>query len=152
MVYNASTNSSCCPAAHTISLSISVRNKLDEVDRLALLASTACQVPRVSKRPFDDLCAEMVPLLIAALPLTSWYKDVDLVSSSSGSVGSDNEDDVNDFGSGRYSKTEQLRYESKDPSPSQRRKATRACPTKRKVSQITNPAKTSPRSEGPKDS
>ncbi|KAK0430661.1 hypothetical protein EV421DRAFT_247163 [Armillaria borealis] len=75
----------------------------------------------------------MVPLLIAALPLTSWYKkEVDLVSSSSmcaersskrlkgnhggwkaamptsGSVGSDNEDDVNDFGSGRYSRTEQL--------------------------------------------
>ncbi|KAK0430815.1 hypothetical protein EV421DRAFT_1743682 [Armillaria borealis] len=97
MVYKASTGSSCCPAAYMTSLSTSVHNKLDKVDRLALLASTACRAPRVSKRPFDDLCPEMVPLLVAALPLTSWYKkDLSLISSSSGSVDSDNEDDVSD--------------------------------------------------------
>ncbi|KAK0227543.1 hypothetical protein IW262DRAFT_1292516 [Armillaria fumosa] len=78
MVYynaSASTGSSCCPAARTTSLSGGVHNALENVDRLALLASTACRVPRASKSlPFDDLCPEMVPLLIAALPLTSWYK------------------------------------------------------------------------------
>ncbi|KAK0471301.1 hypothetical protein IW261DRAFT_1512487 [Armillaria novae-zelandiae] len=88
--YHASNDSSCYPAAHTAtSLGGGVHNfTLDSVDRLALLASTACRVPRASKSlPFDDLCPEMVPLLIAALcPITSWYKrdvDSDLASSSS---------------------------------------------------------------------
>ncbi|KAK0493463.1 hypothetical protein EDD18DRAFT_1464947 [Armillaria luteobubalina] len=95
MVYcnaSASTESSCCSAAaRTTSLSGGVHHALENVDRLALLASTACRVPRASKSlPFDDLCPEMVPLLMAALPLTSWYKKdvVDLASeSSSGCAG-----------------------------------------------------------------
>ncbi|KAK0229348.1 hypothetical protein EDD85DRAFT_794418 [Armillaria nabsnona] len=106
MVYHASITSSCCPAAHTTSLRNSVHNKFDKVDRLDLLASTACPGLACRKGPSTTF-AEMVPLLITALPLTSWYKkDVDLVSSSSGSVDSDNEDDVSDSECGRYSKTE----------------------------------------------
>ncbi|KAK0186197.1 hypothetical protein F5146DRAFT_173272, partial [Armillaria mellea] len=115
---------------HTTSLSDGAYNPLDNVDRLALLASAACRSPRMSKRPFDDLCPEMVPLLIAALPNTSWYRK-DLVSPSSvcagrsskrlkekhgswsatmptsGSVSSDNEDDVNSSDYGRKSNSEQ---------------------------------------------